>query len=98
MHIWPWVVHNFVYHIYVFLKIYFICLHPYLALGCSQFCISYLCIFKNIFRMSSSILGLGLFTIFCIVFMYSLKYISNVFIHIDSFHLIIKLWPNSVDC
>jgi hypothetical protein len=48
--------------------------------------------------MSSSILGLGLFTIFCIVFMYSLKYISNVFIHIDSFHLIIKLWPNSVDC
>jgi hypothetical protein len=29
MHIWPWVVHNFVYYIYVFLKIYFICLHPY---------------------------------------------------------------------
>jgi hypothetical protein len=47
---------------------------------------------------SLCIFGLGLFTILYIIFMYFLKYISYVFIHIGGFHLTIKLWPNLIMC
>jgi hypothetical protein len=47
MPIWPWVICNFVYHIYVFLKIYFICLHPYWGFHLTIKFLPNLVVFKN---------------------------------------------------
>jgi len=54
MHIWPWVVHNFVYHIYVFLKIYFICFHSYLAWVVHNF-VYCICVFFKLNNLTKSL-------------------------------------------
>ncbi len=69
MHIWPWVVHNFVYHIYI----YFLKYISYVFIHIWPWVVHNFVYPIYIFHMSSSIFGLGLFIILYIVFIYSLN-------------------------